>query len=183
MDPTLTQLLLITAVVPKTPTKHQARSGGSKLRCVLIILRRSPGSRLGLRQTSPNAPLHCLCFTESCDGRGPFMVPQVSAAPRKMTVQRCTFMMIYFSQSLLSNGNSFAEFPTLRGGRNAGCGRRLRARIEGDRRAFAGIVEESRVQEMGSRSTESWLMLMITAKILILPLCVGNTYCITTGNA
>lgn len=110
--------------------------------------------------TSPNAPLHCLCFTESCDGRGPFMVPQVSAAPRKMTVQRSTFMMIYFSQSLLSNGNSFAGVPDPPPGLQPSSPGSDR----GGSRAFAGSAEESGVRETDLRSTESWLMLMIPAQ-------------------
>lgn len=53
------------------------------------------------------------------------MVPQVSVALSEMTVQRSTFMMIYLSQSLLSNGNSFAGVPDALQGKNGGCSAHL----------------------------------------------------------
>ncbi len=105
--------------------------------------------------TSPNGPLHCLCFTESCDGRGPSTVPQVSAALSEMTVQRSTFMMIYLSQSLFSNGNSFAGVPDALQGQNGGCGAHLQARIVGDHRVLESNVETMPgVQQIQLGSTE-----------------------------
>lgn len=50
----------------------------------------------------PAAFLHAslcqLCFTESCDGRGPFILPQLSATLWEMTGLRCSFIMIYLSR-------------------------------------------------------------------------------------